>query len=379
MITAIRRRKKGTGSAPIIGGCNFRRSFRANVVSNQVQTKIKPCRSAGGRQNGTVVDIQYTRVNVDFRMASREFRRSAPMRRCTQTVKRARRRQNERSRANRGNSDTPADRPANCDQNRTRYGEVQVDNTGNNDRIGPAHGRQAAWYSQLDMLGFDLRREAADSNIVERAAVGPTNKSKYLARTCQVTKHHSVERNDRDQVTTPLPISANWPKSYQHCLFSHWRSLTHSVGLREKKGLSMYNPSFFVIDYAGPAIGAALFVVAMSFVKEPTRRSFNAIFVAGASGVYLSGGFGVWELLYPAIVTPFVFLGLRSYRWIGVAWLMHACWDIVHHFWGNPIWPFMPSSAFGCMIFDTMIASWFLAGAPSFLKRRVGATQAASA
>ena len=48
----------------------------------------------------------------------------------------------------------------------------------------------------------------------------------------------------------------------------------------------------------------------MSLVKEPARRTFNAILVAGASGVYLSGGFGPWELLYPAIVTPVVYLGL---------------------------------------------------------------------
>jgi hypothetical protein len=60
-----------------------------------------------------------------------------------------------------------------------------------------------------------------------------------------------------------------------------------------------------------------------------------------------------------------VYLGLRSYRWIGVAWLMHAAWDVVHHWYGNPIWPFMPTSSFGCMIFDTVITAWFLAGAPA--------------
>ncbi len=67
-----------------------------------------------------------------------------------------------------------------------------------------------------------------------------------------------------------------------------------------------------VMDYVGPVVGAVVFVVVMSLVKEPGRRTFNAIFVAGASGVYLSGGFGPWELLYPAIVTPVVFLGLGS-------------------------------------------------------------------
>jgi hypothetical protein len=134
--------------------------------------------------------------------------------------------------------------------------------------------------------------------------------------------------------------------------------------------MHMHNPSVLMIDYVGPALGAALLVLAMSFVKEPTRRSSNAIFVAGASGVYLSGGFGVWELLYPVMVTPLVFFGLRSYRFIGIAWLIHACWDTLHHFWGNPIWPFMPTSSFGCAIFDALIAIWFLWDAPSLVRLR---------
>jgi hypothetical protein len=121
------------------------------------------------------------------------------------------------------------------------------------------------------------------------------------------------------------------------------------------------------MDFVGPAVGAALFVVAMSLVKEPARRQFNAIFVAGAGGVYLSGGLGPWELLYPAVATPIAYLGLGSHRWIGIAWLMHSAWDVVHHLWGNPIWPFMPTSSFGCMLFDALIATWFLADAPAIL------------
>ena len=120
-----------------------------------------------------------------------------------------------------------------------------------------------------------------------------------------------------------------------------------------------------MIDALGPAFGAAAFVLLMSLVREPSRKTFNAIFVAGASGVYLSGGFGVWELLYPAIATPVAFMGLRSHLFIGIAWLMHSCWDIAHHLWGNPIWPFMPTSSFGCMIFDAVLAIWFIAGAPA--------------
>jgi hypothetical protein len=124
------------------------------------------------------------------------------------------------------------------------------------------------------------------------------------------------------------------------------------------------------LDGLGPAIGAVLFVTFMSLVKEPTRRTLNAVIVAGASGVYLSGGFGPWELLYPALLTPIVYFALRSHRLIGVAWLLHASWDLAHHWWGNPIWPFLPTSSFGCLVFDALIAVWFLVGAPSPLSGR---------
>lgn len=130
-------------------------------------------------------------------------------------------------------------------------------------------------------------------------------------------------------------------------------------------------PPLHLADYVGPAAGALVFVAIMSLVREPARRSYNAILVAGASGVYLSGGLGPWELLYTAVAGGWVaYLGLRSYRFIGIAWLMHSSWDLVHHFYGNAIWPFMPTSSFGCMIFDAIIAIWFFAGAPqTFLTR----------
>jgi hypothetical protein len=129
------------------------------------------------------------------------------------------------------------------------------------------------------------------------------------------------------------------------------------------------------MDYVGPAIGAVLFVLGMSLLKEPVRQTLNAILVAGSCGVYLNGGFGIWELLYPALATPIVYRGLRSYRFIGPTWLMHAAWDLPHHLWGNPIWPFMPTSSFGCLIFDSLIAIWFWAGAPSFFSPQLKPSQ----
>jgi hypothetical protein len=129
-------------------------------------------------------------------------------------------------------------------------------------------------------------------------------------------------------------------------------------------------PHVAAMNYIGPALGAVVFVAIMSLVPHPARRSFNAIFAAGAVGAYIGGGFGAWELIYPVLATPVVYLGLRSYRAIGIAWLMHAAWDLPHHWLGRPIWPYMQTSSLGCMIFDTLIAAWFLAGAPSFATRQ---------
>ena len=55
---------------------------------------------------------------------------------------------------------------------------------------------------------------------------------------------------------------------------------------------------------------------------------------------------------------------------IGIEWLMHSTWDIAHHLYGSPIWPFMPTSSFGCMIFDAVIAIWFIAGAHPIWRRK---------
>jgi len=129
-------------------------------------------------------------------------------------------------------------------------------------------------------------------------------------------------------------------------------------------------PALVLMNYFGPALGAGLFMAIMSMVPHPARRSFNAIFAAGAVGAYIGGGFGVWELIYPALATPVVYVGLRSYRAIGIAWLMHAAWDLPHHFSGHPIWPFAPTSSLGCVIFDSLIAVWFLAGAPSIVRNQ---------
>jgi hypothetical protein len=125
-----------------------------------------------------------------------------------------------------------------------------------------------------------------------------------------------------------------------------------------------------LIDLLGPTLGAIGVVLSMSLLREPARQRLNAIVVAGAGSAYLNGGLGLWELPFVFLATTVAYFGLRSYRYIGIAWLLHTAWDVVHHLYGNPIWPWQPTSSFGCAVMDSLIAIWFLAGAPSVFELR---------
>ena len=88
-----------------------------------------------------------------------------------------------------------------------------------------------------------------------------------------------------------------------------------------------------------------------------------------AGSAYLSGGgFGLWELAFCTVLTICAYNGLRSYRFIGIGWLLHTGWDILHHLYGNPLLPCDPTSSLGCAICDPVIAAWCFAGAPSLVE-----------
>lgn len=115
-----------------------------------------------------------------------------------------------------------------------------------------------------------------------------------------------------------------------------------------------------------PVVIGLGYVVLMGVFREPARRRFNAIMVAGAGAAYLSSGsFGYWEFVFTAAVTYCAFRGLDSYAWIGVGWLLHAGWDVLHYLRGAPIIPFASHSSLGCAICDPVIALWCLRGGPS--------------
>lgn len=112
-----------------------------------------------------------------------------------------------------------------------------------------------------------------------------------------------------------------------------------------------------------------MWIAAFSVIREPARQKLSAIFIAGAGAAYLSGGFGVWEVAACGVFTGTAYGGLTDYRWIGLGWFLHTCWDLAHHFYGNPILPFQPTSSAGCAVCDLLLAWWYCAGAPSVYRK----------
>ncbi len=129
-------------------------------------------------------------------------------------------------------------------------------------------------------------------------------------------------------------------------------------------------PALTLFDMVSPLIGAAIFIAACSLFKEPARRNFSAIMIAGGGAAYLNGGLGGWEFAFCALISYLAFNGLKDYRFIGAGWALHTVWDVMHHLYGNPIVPFVASSSAGCAICDAVLAIWYFQGAPSILNRR---------
>jgi hypothetical protein len=128
------------------------------------------------------------------------------------------------------------------------------------------------------------------------------------------------------------------------------------------------------IQWIMPVVTAIVFILLTSLIKEPARKNFMAILIGGAGGAYLSGGgFGLWEMAFSTVLTICAYKGLHSYRFIGIGWMLHTAWDILHHLYGNPLLPFDLTSSLGCAICDPVIALWCFAGAPSLTAPMVSA------
>lgn len=124
-------------------------------------------------------------------------------------------------------------------------------------------------------------------------------------------------------------------------------------------------PEFTLAASLVAALIAFVFITIMSFVKGPNRQKINAIILAGAGGAYWSGGLGIWEFVFGSLMLFVAYKGLKHYYFIGIGWLLHTGWDILHHLYADPIVYLEPSSSAGCAVCDPVLALWFFFGAPT--------------
>ncbi|EMF02186.1 DUF6010 family protein [Streptomyces mobaraensis] len=119
------------------------------------------------------------------------------------------------------------------------------------------------------------------------------------------------------------------------------------------------------LQYIAPVVIGLVYALVMSLVDAKHRLRLNAVMVAGAGATYLSSdGLGGWELAFTALSTCVAYRALNSWTFVGIGWLLHTAWDIVHHIKGSPLLPFVHDASLGCAICDPVIALWCLRGGP---------------
>ncbi|MFL4903366.1 DUF6010 family protein [Streptomyces sp. MMS24-I2-30] len=123
--------------------------------------------------------------------------------------------------------------------------------------------------------------------------------------------------------------------------------------------------------YVVPVVIGLLYVLLMCLLREPHRLRLNAVMVAGAGAAYLSsGGLDGWDVAFTVVVTYVAFRAVDSWTFVGIGWLLHTAWDVVHHLKGSPLLPFFHDSSLGCAICDPVIAIWCLSGGRTWRERR---------
>jgi hypothetical protein len=127
-------------------------------------------------------------------------------------------------------------------------------------------------------------------------------------------------------------------------------------------------PEFTIVNALVAVAIALIYIAIFSLVKEPKRRTINALIIASAGAVYWSGGLGVGEFPFGILMIFMAYKSLTDYKYIGIGWLLHTSWDIVHHLYANPIVSLSPSSSAGCAICDTILALWFFYKAPNIFE-----------
>ncbi len=73
-------------------------------------------------------------------------------------------------------------------------------------------------------------------------------------------------------------------------------------------------PEITIIQLIAPLVVALIYITLCSLFKEPNRRNFSALMIAGAGAAYLNGGLLGWEFASCTVMTGVAYFGLNDYR-----------------------------------------------------------------
>jgi Family of unknown function (DUF6010) len=107
-----------------------------------------------------------------------------------------------------------------------------------------------------------------------------------------------------------------------------------------------------------------IYIAGLSLIDQPARRYVSAAILASAAFVYLGHGLGRLELWLAFTLLVLAALGSQWYPFIALGWVIHAGADIAHHRVDSPMFGWLPTSSWGCAVFDMIIAAWLVIGAP---------------
>lgn len=113
---------------------------------------------------------------------------------------------------------------------------------------------------------------------------------------------------------------------------------------------------------------AIAFVLVVGAIKEPIRQKAMAIMLAMAGGMFAYPPYAELGFLWGVGIAVCGYFGLRSYKFIGIGWILHGVWDTFRYSQDAGLVGMGPHSSLGCAVFDPMIALWFFLGAPSVWK-----------
>jgi Family of unknown function (DUF6010) len=128
-------------------------------------------------------------------------------------------------------------------------------------------------------------------------------------------------------------------------------------------------------------LGACAYVALFSLVREPSRRFISVALLASSASLYYDGKLGIWDKLFWLGIVGCAFVACRWYPGLAIGWLLHTTWDLLSFHAGQALSDNTLRINLHCAIFDPIIATWFVFGAPSVWelakRRKLGLQQTA--